>query len=96
MSPTDFDPAHDFVHTPDPGRERWRESYYFQFVDFKQGIGSYHGPGYRPQLSPYLNLIRNANVPGRNTVLTATSAVASFLWVISVLPEKCHFTRFVV
>jgi hypothetical protein len=49
MSPTDFDPVHDFVHTPDPERERWRESYYFQFVDFKQGIGGYHGPGYRPK-----------------------------------------------
>jgi hypothetical protein len=48
MSPTDFDPSHDLVHTPDPGRERWRESYYFQFVDFKHGIGGYHGPGYRP------------------------------------------------
>ena len=49
MSPTDVDPRHDLVHTPDPGRERWRESYYFQFVDFHHGIGSYHGPGYRPR-----------------------------------------------
>src|ERR1700759_3634604 len=48
MSPVDFDPNHDYVHTPDPGRERWRESYYFQFIDFKHGIGGYHGPGYRP------------------------------------------------
>ena len=48
MSPTDFDPQHDYVHTPDPGRERWRESYYFQFVDFKNRLGGYHGPGYRP------------------------------------------------
>jgi hypothetical protein len=49
MSPTEFDPVNDLVHVPDPGRERWRESYYFQFVDFKQGVGGYHGPGYRPK-----------------------------------------------
>lgn len=48
MSPVDFDPRHDLVHEPDPERERWRESYYFQFVDFNHGIGGYHGPGYRP------------------------------------------------
>ncbi len=48
MSPVDVDPRHDLVHTPDPNRERWRESYYFQFFDFNLGIGGFHGPGYRP------------------------------------------------
>jgi hypothetical protein len=47
--PTNPDPRHDLVHEPDPERERWRESYYFQFVDFKHGVGGYHGPGYRPR-----------------------------------------------
>jgi hypothetical protein len=42
------DPHHDLVHTPDPGRERWRESYYFQFYDFRHDICGYSSIGYRP------------------------------------------------
>jgi hypothetical protein len=47
--PTNVDPQQDLVHTPDPGRERWRESYYFQFVDFTHDLGGYHGVGFRPK-----------------------------------------------
>ncbi|MGH2761312.1 MAG: DUF7065 domain-containing protein [Thermoleophilaceae bacterium] len=43
-----IDPRHDLVHTPDPGRERWRESYYFSFYDFRLGLGGYSSIGYRP------------------------------------------------
>jgi len=48
MSPVDVDPRDDLVHTPDPNRERWRESYYFCFYDFRHNIGGFQGPGYRP------------------------------------------------
>lgn len=43
-----LDPCDDIVHEPDPQRERWRESYYFMFYDFRLGIGGYSGIGYRP------------------------------------------------
>ncbi len=43
-----IDPAHDLMHTPDPKRERWRESYYFMFYDFNLQIGCFSGIGYRP------------------------------------------------
>jgi hypothetical protein len=65
MSPTDIDPRHDLVHAPDPERERWRESYYFQFVDFRHGVGGYHGPGYRPKkgYSGVLNVLWGLELP---------------------------------
>jgi hypothetical protein len=43
-----IDPAHDRVHTPDPTRERWRESYYFLCYDFRHRIGVCSSIGYRP------------------------------------------------
>ena len=42
------DPRHDRVHTPDPRRERWRESYYFLAYDFRHRIGVCSSIGYRP------------------------------------------------
>lgn len=65
MSPVDLDPGDDLVHTPDPGRERWRESYYFEFHDFKHGIGGYQGPGYRPKkgYSGALNVLWGLDLP---------------------------------
>lgn len=48
MSARPFDPRHDLVHTPAPGRERWRESYYFNAYDHKLGLGVYSSIGYRP------------------------------------------------
>jgi hypothetical protein len=48
MSAHPFDPRHDLVHTPDLTRERWRESYYFNFYDAKLGLGVYSSIGYRP------------------------------------------------
>jgi hypothetical protein len=89
MSPTDFDPRHDLVHTPDPERERWRESYYFQFIDFKNGIGSYHGPGYRPRkgYTGVLHLIWGlelgsfvATEKGKYTEHNAVHPVGGFTW----------------
>jgi hypothetical protein len=89
MSPVDFDPKHDLVHTPDPERERWRESYYFQFIDFKLGIGGYHGPGYRPVkgYSGVLNVLWGLDVPtlvatekGRYTTHDAVHPVGGLQW----------------
>jgi hypothetical protein len=48
MTTSAIDPRHDLVHAPDPARERWRESYYFHFYDFRHGIGGYSSIGYRP------------------------------------------------
>ncbi|MCW2993862.1 MAG: hypothetical protein JWQ18_1357 [Conexibacter sp.] len=48
MSAPAVDPVHDAFHVPDPGRERWRESFYFNFYDPRQGIGGYSSVGYRP------------------------------------------------
>jgi hypothetical protein len=102
MSPTNFDPAHDFVHTPDPGRERWRESYYFQFVDFKQGIGGYHGPGYRPRkgYSGVLHVLWRlghstlvATEKGTYTTHDAVHPVGGFDWEI-LEPLKAWRIRF--
>jgi hypothetical protein len=42
------DPQHDRVHPPDPARERWRESYYFFFYDFRHRVGVCSSIGYRP------------------------------------------------
>lgn len=91
MSPTDFDPRHDLVHTPDPGRERWRESYYFQFVDFKHGLGGYHGPGYRP-VKGYTGVLHVlwglgrptlvATEKGKYTAHDAVHPVGGFQWEI--------------
>lgn len=44
----DVERRHDLVHPPDPERERWRESYYFSFYDFRLGLGGYSSIGYRP------------------------------------------------
>ncbi|QEC48107.1 hypothetical protein FSW04_11365 [Baekduia soli] len=48
MSPAVVDPEEDLFHEPDPARERWRESFYFDFYDFKHGLGGYSSIGYRP------------------------------------------------
>lgn len=48
MSGHGIDPRHDLVHEPDPSRERWRESYYFNVYDFDLGLGIYSSIGYRP------------------------------------------------
>src|ERR1700749_4443416 len=102
MSPVDFDPNHDYVHTPDPGRERWRESYYFQFIDFKQGIGGYHGPGYRPLkgYSGVLHVLLGLGKPtlvatekGKPTPQDAFHPVGGFKWDI-VEPLKTWRIRF--
>lgn len=91
MSPTDVSPTHDLVHSPDPSRERWRESYYFQFVDFKQGLGGYHGPGYRPQkgYSGVLHLLWRLNAStlvatekGKYSRHDAVHPVGGFEWEI--------------
>jgi hypothetical protein len=102
MSPTDFDPQHDLVHTPDPGRERWRESYYFQFVDFTQKIGGYHGPGYRPVkgYTGVLHLLWGFGQPtlvatekGTYTTHDAVHPVGGFEWEI-IEPLKTWRIRF--
>lgn len=48
MSAPAVDPVHDRFHAPDPARERWRESFYFNVYDFRHGIGIYSSVGYRP------------------------------------------------
>jgi hypothetical protein len=48
MSAPAVDPRHDRFHVPDPGRERWRESFYFNFYDVRHNIGGYSSVGYRP------------------------------------------------
>ena len=48
MSAPAVDPVHDRFHAPDPGRERWRESFYLNVYDFRHGIGLYSSVGYRP------------------------------------------------
>jgi hypothetical protein len=53
MSAPAVDPVHDRFHVPDPGRERWRESFYFNFYDFRHGIGGYSSVGYRPAKGSY-------------------------------------------
>jgi hypothetical protein len=91
MSTVGVDPRHDLVHTPDPGRERWRESYYFQFFDFNHGIGGYHGPGYRPMkgYSGVLNVLWGLDMPtlvatekGRYTTHDAVHPVGGLEWEI--------------
>ena len=99
MSPTDFDPRHDLVHTPDPERERWRESYYFQFIDFKHGLGGYHGPGYRPRKG-YTGVLHvlwgtehgalAATEKGKYTEHTAVHPVGGFTWDIVEPLKKWH------
>ena len=102
MSPTAFDPRHDLVHEPDPGVERWRESYYFQFVDFRQGIGGYHGPGFRPAKG-YMGVLHLlwghdlgslvATEKGRYTTHDAVHPMGGFEWEI-VEPLKTWRIRF--
>jgi hypothetical protein len=53
MSAPAVDPVHDRFHVPDPGRERWRESFYFNFYDFRHGVGGYSSVGYRPAKGSY-------------------------------------------
>jgi hypothetical protein len=102
MSPTDIDPRHDLVHTPDPERERWRESYYFQFIDFKHGLGGYHGPGYRPRkgYTGVLHVLWGlemgtlvATEKGKYTTHDAVHPVGGFVWEI-VEPLKKWRIRF--
>jgi hypothetical protein len=102
VSPTSVDPRHDLVHTPDPDRERWRESYYFQFVDFRHGIGGYHGPGYRPRKG-YTGVLHvlwghdfgtlAATEKGRYAQHDAVHPVGGFQWEI-VEPLKTWRIRF--
>jgi hypothetical protein len=102
MSPTDVDPNQDYVHTPDPGRERWRESYYFQFIDLKLGMGGYHGPGYRPRkgYSGVLHVLWGRDMPtlvatekGKYSEHNAVHPVGGFEWEI-VEPLKKWRIRF--
>lgn len=102
MSPVGVDPRHDLVHTPDPGRERWRESYYLQFVDFRHGLGGFHGPGYRPRKG-YTGVLHAlwgtdhgaliATEKGRYAEHTEVHPVGGFTWDI-VEPLKTWRIRF--
>jgi hypothetical protein len=102
MSPVDFDSRHDLVHEPDAARERWRESYYFQFFDFNLGVGGYHGPGYRPVkgYSGVLNVLWGLELPtlvatekGRYSRHDAVHPVGGLEWEI-VEPLKRWRIRF--